>query len=159
MVTLYSGNGLDSLREYLAGVSKSYYRGDSVEFANRTEFHNLFRELFKEAIGDVELMHEVRFKEYGTKRPDFVVCDRVTKKVLGCVETKRLGKKLEDKRFSSQIDHYSRELPLIFTNYIKFQLIVSGEIIFEIDNLFMNDDINDVYEDLKMMIKMFNAYV
>ena len=159
MVTLYNSNGLDSLREYLSSISRSYYRGDVVEFANRTEFHNLFRELFNDVVGDVELLHEVRFREYGTKRPDFVVCDRRTQKVFGCVETKRLGKKLEDKRFSSQIEHYSRELPLIFTNYIKFQLIVSGEIIFEIDNIFMNDDINDVYEDLKMMIKMFNAYV
>lgn len=147
------------MREYLASVSKSYYRGDQVEFANRTELHNLVNVVFEEVIGGTEILHEVRFKEYGKKRPDFVVCDRKSKEVLGCIETKRLGKRLDDKRFSNQINLYSRDLPLIFTNYIKFQLIVSGEVIFEIDNLFMTDDIEGIYEDLKMMVKMFYAYV
>lgn len=158
MIALGSSKGLDCLKEYLTCVSRSYYRGDTLEFANRTEFHNLFKVIFDEVIGGTDVLHEVKFKEYGSKRPDFVVIDKKSDKVMGCLETKRLGKRLEDKRYRNQIDYYSRELPLILTNYIKFQLIVSGEVIFEIDNLFLTDDIEGVYEDLKMMVKTFNIY-
>ena len=155
---LDSDKRLDLLRNYLTGVSRSYYKQEGVEFTNRTEFHNLMSYIMNDLVSGLEIVQEVRVREYGRKRPDFIVRDRIHNKVMGCLETKRLNQKLSDKRFENQIEYYSRELPVIFTNYIHFQLIVSGEVIFEIDNIFLTGNMDDVYEDLKKMLELFLVY-
>lgn len=136
-------------------ISKTYYKGNHSEQSHRTEIHNLMRELFKGRGFDI--FQEIKVTEvYGRSRPDFVVMDKV--KVLGSIETKNIKHSLEDGRYKKQVDRYSERLPLIFSNYRDFILVVEGRRIFEINDVFDNNSLEYNWEDLNTLVDRFIVY-
>lgn len=145
-------------REYIKSVSRAYYAKGHAEFTNRTELHNLLNAVLAKMDVDVRIDQEQRAAEYGRKRPDFIVVERVGSKLIGSIETKKVGKRLDDKRYKNQIDLYSKRYPMIFTNYVTFQLIVENEILFEITNALVYESYAKFEEDFKMMFEKFFVF-
>lgn len=144
--------------EYVKSVSRAYYSKGHAEFTNRTELHNLLNRILSNMGVDVRIDQEQRATAYGRKRPDFIVVDRVSSKLVGAIETKKVGKRLDDKRYRNQIDIYSKRYPLIFTNYVTFQLIVENEVLFEIPNALIYNSYSELEEDFKMMFDKFFVF-
>lgn len=147
---------MDVYREYVKGVSRSYYQEGSVEYSSRTELHMLIKDIIKKLDEKIEILQEIRVKEFGKRRADFILMKNG--KVLGALETKRIGKNLDSKRYKKQIKDYSKELPLILTNYVSFRLIIAEESVFELDNILRYANMEDLHKDLTMLFERFLAF-
>lgn len=145
-------------RDYIKSVSRAYYAKGHAEFTNRTELHNLLNAVLSKMDVDVRIDQEQRNEAYGRKRPDFIVVDRVSSKLIGSIETKKVGKRLDDKRYVKQIDLYSKRYPVIFTNYVTFQLIVENEILFEITNALVYESFDKLEQDFRMLFEKFFVF-
>ncbi len=113
--------GMDERIEvYLKALSRELERGRTTEHTHRPALKTLI-----ESLGNVLATNEPGREQCGA--PDYVV----TKSgpiTIGYIETKDIGKPLDEIERSEQIQRYRKSLPnLILTDYLQFRWYVNGE--------------------------------
>ena len=123
-------------QEYFKEVRSRYLTGDYTEITLRTPFENFIRSLSK----DFSLIQEPkRTEKLGA--PDFKAYRKNVK--IGYIETKDLGKNLDEELKSEQIKRYRNSLDnLILTDYVRFILLRGTQILFDF-SLFNLSDLNN----------------
>jgi len=114
------------LENYLKKLEKNIRSGDYTEHTHRSALEELVRSI-KSA--KIEVVNEPKRIECGA--PDLVVWE-TTKHgplTIGYIETKDLGKSLDEVEKSEQLRRYLKNLPnLVLTNYLEFRRYVEGEV-------------------------------
>ncbi len=125
-----------AFREYFKEIRSRFVTEDYTELTLRTPFENFINGLND----DFRLLQETkRTQKLGT--PDFKAFRKVVK--VGYIETKDLGKNLDNEIESEQIKKYTESIDnIILTNYGRFILIRKGQKIFDI-NLFNLSDLSN----------------
>ena len=123
-------------QEYFKEIRSRYLTGDFTEITLRTPLENFIRNLSK----DFNLIQEPkRTEKIGA--PDFKAYKKNVK--VGYIETKDLGKNLDEEIKSEQIKRYRSSLDnIILTDYGRFMLLRSSQIPFDF-NLFNLSDLNN----------------
>lgn len=122
--------------EYLSEIRKRYLTGDYTEITLRTPLENLVKSLNQ----DFNLLQEPRrMKKIGA--PDFKAFRKNVK--IGYIETKDLGKNLDEELESEQIKKYRSSIDnIILTNYSRFLLLRRNQIPFDF-SLFNLQDLDN----------------
>ena len=108
------------ISKYIKALDADYSAGKATEHTYR----HALRALLAEAAPDVQITNEP--KEIPCGKPDFLL--RRGGVPLGYVETKDVGKNLNDKAFKAQFKRYSDALDnLIITDYLEFQFFREGK--------------------------------
>lgn len=130
--TLLSAN-FNNFQEYFKEIRKKYLSGDYTEITLRTPLENFVKGLNK----DLDLIQEPkRTQKVGA--PDFKAYRKNVK--VGYIETKDLGKNLDEELGSEQIEKYRRSIDnIILTNYNRFILIRSNRTPFDFNLFEMSD--------------------
>jgi len=115
-----------SFQEYVAEVKSKFVRGDYTEMTFRTPFENFIESLNAE----FGLFQEPeRKRKLGA--PDFQAFRKAVK--VGYIETKDIGKNLDDELESEQMRKYKSSIDnIILTNYGRFIAIRKGQTIFDL---------------------------
>lgn len=109
----------DVIKSYLAEIDREFKTGKATEHTHRPALKKLIEALD----GGIRATNEPKRVECGA--PDFVL--RRDSFTVGYVETKDLGKSLDEAEDSDQLDRYKRSLPnLILTDYLEFRWFVDG---------------------------------
>ena len=109
----------DVIKSYLAEIDREFKTGKATEHTHRPALKKLIEALD----GGIRATNEPKRVECGA--PDFVL--RRDGFTIGYVETKDLGKSLDEAEDSDQLDRYKRSLPnLILTDYLEFRWFVDG---------------------------------
>jgi hypothetical protein len=117
----------DAFREYFTEVRKRYLQNDYTEGTFRTPIENFLKKLDPEYDFNQE---PDRATKLGA--PDFKVFRNGVK--VGYVETKELGKNLDQELHSPQIAKYKESINnILLTNYARFILIRNNQTTFDID--------------------------
>jgi len=127
---------LDAFREYFKEIRSIYLTEDYTEYTFRTPFQNFIENLNK----DFNLHQEQkRVQKLGA--PDFKAYRKASK--IGYIETKDLGKNLDNELESEQIKKYKESINnIILTDYSRFIIIRNNQKIFDL-NLFNLSDLNN----------------
>lgn len=121
---------------YFKEVRNRYLSGESTEITFRTPLENFLKSYDK----DLELIQEPRRTER-VGAPDFKVYRKKVK--VGYIETKDLGKNLDEALKSEQISNYRDSIDnIILTNYGRFILIRANQTPFDF-NLFDLPDLDN----------------
>jgi len=146
-------------QEYFKGIRTKFLTGDYTEGTYRTPFENFIESLNN----NFHLTQEPkRVQKLGA--PDFKSYRKGAK--IGYIETKDLGKNLDNELESEQLKKYKESINnLILTNYSRFILIRDSHKIFDI-NLFNLSDLDklkfvisdDKIEEFLKLIKTFFDY-
>ena len=106
------------IKEYITELDK--HRDNATEHTHRPTLQSLLKNLLK----DVDVTNEPKQIECGA--PDFVLTRN--KIPLGYIETKDIGKNLDDPAYKEQLGRYTKSLDnLIFTDYLEFRLFRDGK--------------------------------
>jgi len=109
----------DVIKSYLAQTDREFKTGKATEHTHRPALKKLIEALD----GGIRATNEPKRVECGA--PDFVL--RRDGFTVGYVETKDLGKSLDEAEDSDQLQRYKRSLPnLILTDYLEFRWFVDG---------------------------------
>ena len=109
----------DVIKSYLAEIDREFKTGKATEHTHRPALKKLIEALD----GGIRATNEPKRVECGA--PDFVL--RRDGFTVGYVETKDLGKSLDEAEDSDQLQRYKRSLPnLILTDYLEFRWFVDG---------------------------------
>jgi asparagine synthetase B (glutamine-hydrolysing) len=104
-------------QDYYEEVRAKYLTRDSTELSLRTPLENFLKNLSK----DYNLIQEPK-RTTGLGAPDFKAYKKTLK--IGYIETKDLGKNLDEELKSEQLERYTKSIDnLILTNYTRFILI------------------------------------
>jgi type I restriction-modification system DNA methylase subunit len=146
-------------QEYFKEIRSRYLTGDFTEITLRTPLENFIRNLSK----DFNLIQEPkRTEKIGA--PDFKAYKKNVK--IGYIETKDLGKNLDEELKSEQIKRYRSSLDnIILTDYSRFMLLRGNQIPFDF-NLFNLSDLDNsrfVISDEKIqeflrLVEIFFSY-
>ena len=111
----------DAIKTYLAKIDREFKTGKATEHTHRPALKDLIESL---APG-VQATNEPKRVECGA--PDFIL--RRDGLSIGYVETKDLGKSLDEAEDSNQLERYKKSLPnLILTDYLEFRWFVDGQL-------------------------------
>lgn len=126
----------NTFQQYFEDVRNTYLQGDYTEGTLRTPFENFIKNLGE----NFRLTQEPkRVQKLGA--PDFKASRKSVK--VGYIETKDLGKNLDNELESEQIKKYKEGINnLILTNYRRFILIRNNQKIFDF-NLFNLSDLDN----------------
>ena len=106
------------IKEYITELDK--HRDNATEHTHRPTLQSLLKNL----LNDVDVTNEPKQIECGA--PDFVLTRN--KIPLGYIETKDIGKNLDDPAYKEQLGRYTKSLDnLIFTDYLEFRLFRDGK--------------------------------
>ena len=109
-----------NIQQYIKALDADYAAGKATEHTYR----HALRTLLAEAAPDVQVTNEPKQIECGA--PDFLLARGEVP--LGYVETKSVGKNLDDKSFRAQFKRYSDALDnLIITDYLEFRFFRGGK--------------------------------
>ncbi|MDA8014435.1 MAG: N-6 DNA methylase [Gammaproteobacteria bacterium] len=109
-----------NIQQYIKALDADYAAGKATEHTYR----HALRALLAEAAPDVQVTNEPKQIECGA--PDFLLARGEVP--LGYVETKSVGKNLDDKSFRAQFKRYTDALDnLIITDYLEFRFFRGGE--------------------------------
>ncbi len=117
----------DALGDYLKAVTEALRRGDATEHTHRPALQALVQSL----LSGVTATNEPKHIACGA--PDFIVSRRSGSSgqshlLMGYIETKDVGKSLDDEERSEQLKRYLHSLGnLILTDYLEFRWYVNGE--------------------------------
>ena len=115
--TLQGGSKIN-IKEYITELDK--HRDNATEHTHRPTLQSLLKNL----LNDVDVTNEPKQIECGA--PDFVLTRN--KIPLGYIETKDIGKNLDDLAYKEQLGRYTKSLDnLIFTDYLEFRLFRDGK--------------------------------
>jgi len=110
----------DVIKSYLAEIEKELKTGRATEHTYRPALKRLIESLD----GRISATNEPKRVECGA--PDFAL--RRDALSIGYVETKDLGKSLDEAEDSEQLERYKKSLPnLILTDYLEFRWFVDGQ--------------------------------
>jgi len=110
----------DVIKSYLAEIEKELKTGKATEHTYRPALKRLIESLD----GRISATNEPKRVECGA--PDFAL--RRDALSIGYVETKDLGKSLDEAEDSEQLERYKKSLPnLILTDYLEFRWFVDGQ--------------------------------
>jgi len=122
-----------SFQEYFKEIRARYLTKDSTELSLRTPLENFIKAIGK----DYNLIQEPK-RTAGLGAPDFKAYKKTLK--IGYIETKDLGKNLEDELRSEQIEKYTKSIDnIILTNYMRFILIRNQQPLFDLSLFEVND--------------------
>jgi len=126
----------DAFQKYFKEIRSRYLTEDYTEFTLRTPFENFIKSLNN----NFHLTQEPkRVQQLGA--PDFKAYRKASK--IGYIETKDLGKNLDNELESEQIKKYKESINnIILTDYSRFILIRNNQKIFDL-NLFNLPDLNN----------------
>ena len=126
----------DAFQKYFKEIRSRYLTEDYTEFTLRTPFENFIKSLNN----NFHLTQEPkRVQKLGA--PDFKAYRKASK--IGYIETKDLGKNLDNELESEQIKKYKESINnIILTDYSRFILIRNNQKIFDL-NLFNLPDLNN----------------
>jgi predicted helicase len=111
----------DVIKSYLAKIDREFKTGRATEHTHRPAFKDLIESLDSR----VSATNEPKRVECGA--PDFIL--RRDGLSIGYVETKDLGKSLDEAEDSDQLQRYKKSLPnLILTDYLEFRWFVDGQL-------------------------------
>lgn len=109
----------DVIKSYLAKIDQEFKTGRATEHTHRPALKDMIEALD----GGIRATNEPKRVECGA--PDFVL--RREGLSIGYVETKDLGKSLDEAEDSDQLVRYKKSLPnLILTDYLEFRWFVDG---------------------------------
>jgi hypothetical protein len=109
----------DVIKSYLAKIDREFKTGRATEHTHRPALKDMIEALD----GGIRATNEPKRVECGA--PDFVL--RRDGLSIGYVETKDLGKSLDEAEDSDQLERYKKSLPnLILTDYLEFRWFVDG---------------------------------
>src|ERR1017187_9054862 len=110
----------ERIKQYLKALARELAQGRTTEHTHRPALKSLI-----EALGDVLATNEPGREKCGA--PDYVVT-RAGPVTVGYMETKDIGKSLDEAERSEQLKRYLHSLPnLILTDYLEFRWYVNGE--------------------------------
>jgi len=111
----------DVIKSYLAKIDREFKTGKATEHTHRPALKDLIESLDSR----VSATNEPKRVECGA--PDFIL--RRDGLSIGYVETKDLGKSLDEAEDSDQLQRYKKSLPnLILTDYLEFRWFVDGQL-------------------------------
>ena len=111
----------DVIKSYLAKIDREFKTGRATEHTHRPALKDLIESLDT----GVSATNEPKRVECGA--PDFIL--RRDGLSIGYVETKDLGKSLDEAEDSDQLQRYKKSLPnLILTDYLEFRWFVDGQL-------------------------------
>ena len=111
----------DVIKSYLAKIDREFKTGRATEHTHRPALKDLIESLDS----GVSATNEPKRVECGA--PDFIL--RRDGLSIGYVETKDLGKSLDEAEDSDQLQRYKKSLPnLILTDYLEFRWFVDGQL-------------------------------
>ncbi len=111
----------DPIKTYLANIECELKTGRATEHTYRPALKNLLEGLDSQ----IKVTNEPKRVECGA--PDFIL--RRDGFSVGYVETKDLGKSLDEAEDSEQLERYRKSLPnLILTDYLEFRWFVDGQL-------------------------------
>jgi hypothetical protein len=115
---------MTSTSDYLKQVETSLTQGNATEHTHRPALHALLKSLFP----DLLVTNEPRHVACGA--PDFVISKslNIGALTLGYIETKDVGKPLDQAERTPQLKRYLSSLEnLVLTDYLEFRWYVNGE--------------------------------
>lgn len=111
----------DVIKQYLAKIDREFKTGRATEHTHRPALKDLIESLDS----GVRATNEPKRVECGA--PDFIL--RRDGLSIGYMETKDLGKSLDEAEDSNQLERYKKSLPnLILTDYLEFRWFVDGQL-------------------------------
>jgi len=111
----------DVIKSYLAEIDREFKTGRATEHTHRPALKGLIESM----VPGVRATNEPKRVECGA--PDFIL--RRDGLSIGYVETKDLGKSLDEAEDSDQLQRYKKSLPnLILTDYLEFRWFVDGQL-------------------------------
>lgn len=111
----------DLIKTYLANIERELKTGRATEHTHRPALKDLLEGLDSK----IKATNEPKRVECGA--PDFIL--RRDGLSVGYVETKDLGKSLDEAEDSEQLKRYKKSLPsLILTDYLEFRWFVDGQL-------------------------------
>ena len=118
---------MKEISAYLREISQIRDSGRATELSYRGALEKLIKGL----LGNVRIINEPK-KVGDSGHPDFIV-ERDTVP-LGFVETKNIGKRLDDARYEEQFTRYREGLDnLIITDYLRFRLYREAKLLDEVE--------------------------
>ena len=115
---------MNFINNYLSDVVVSLAQGNATEHTHRPALHSLLKSLYPELL----VTNEPRHIACGA--PDFVISKslNIGALTLGYIETKDIGKPLDQIERTSQLKRYLSSIEnLLLTDYIEFRWYVNGE--------------------------------
>lgn len=111
----------DIIKSYLGKIDREFKTGKATEHTHRPALKDLIEELDSK----IKATNEPKRVECGA--PDFIL--RRDGLSVGYIETKDLGKSLDEAEDSDQLKRYKRSLPnLILTDYLEFRWFEDGQL-------------------------------
>jgi len=111
----------DIIKSYLGKIDREFKTGRATEHTHRPALKDLIEELDSK----IKATNEPKRVECGA--PDFIL--RRDGLSIGYMETKDLGKSLDEAEDSDQLKRYKRSLPnLILTDYLEFRWFEDGQL-------------------------------
>ncbi len=111
----------DIIKSYLAKIDREFKTGRATEHTHRPALKDLIESLDP----GIRATNEPKRVECGA--PDFIL--RRDGLSIGYVETKDLGRSLDEAEDSDQLERYKKSLPnLILTDYLEFRWFVDGQL-------------------------------
>jgi predicted helicase len=111
----------DVIKSYLAKIDREFKTGRATEHTHRPALKDLIEALDS----GIRATNEPKRVECGA--PDFIL--RRDGLSIGYMETKDLGKSLDEAEDSDQLERYKKSLPnLILTDYLEFRWFVDGQL-------------------------------
>ena len=111
----------DIIKSYLGKIDREFKTGRATEHTHRPALKDLIEELDSK----IKATNEPKRVECGA--PDFIL--RRDGLSIGYMETKDLGKSLDEAEDSDQLKRYKRSLPnLMLTDYLEFRWFVDGQL-------------------------------
>jgi len=108
------------ISEYLNRIAAKFKQGNATEHTYRGDLQLLIEQLFT----DISATNEP--KRIACGAPDYILLRKDIP--VGYIEAKDIDAVLKDKKYSEQFHRYKNSLDnLIITNYVDFELFVSGE--------------------------------
>ncbi len=108
------------ISEYLNRIAAKFKQGNATEHTYRGDLQLLVEQLFP----DISATNEP--KRIACGAPDYILLRKDIP--VGYIEAKDIDAVLKDKKYSEQFNRYKNSLDnLIITNYVDFELFVSGE--------------------------------
>lgn len=112
----------DPFKPYLKAIEQALMVGVATEHTHRSTLETLLEQLSD----SVSIVNEPKRSECGA--PDLVAINKKSKLNIGYVETKDVGKSLDDAERTDQLQRYLAALPnLVLTDYLEFRWYVDGE--------------------------------
>jgi len=116
----------DAITEYITDIDCQYQSGCATEHSYRPALHRLLASMMPE----LSVTNEPKRIECGA--PDYILTKK--QRPLGYIETKTIGKNLDDSEHQKQLDRYRLALSnLIVTNYTQFRFYRNTQQVAEID--------------------------